>query len=254
MYYPLQVFSYFLSEFSELEWTQCAITIHGPVPFVNNIPLEKQFSNEELITQELIDKYYDIIYLHEYDINNISNTGNESNDFIKNFNSNNTYRTQQPLSFHRKSMNIVHPFFPEVNMISDISLSNISDIKLFLHESASMLQLAFDHSLTSTDSVFCDYFRILSNTFGKGWRPNIPCFESVEKFFEILRNERDRERERGVEVESFNTDILGCLGALAGDTDNTDVLEYHNSADSYKYEYINYFNLYLVNFIFIFYQ
>eukprot|EP01041_Mallomonas_annulata_P000815 gene815-1591_t len=230
IYYPLQAFGYFLSEYSGLEFDACVITLYGIVPFVNGLPDNYPSPNFELLLQpDQLKKYNDILNEQEnIDGQNLAEQSptNTMNYYTALYSGTNSKSTTN-LTFERRLINIMHPLCSELNMITEnITPVKIQNMILFMQESANMLQFAFDHSsTTSTKSPLSDYFRIITTTFNKGWRPDIPPPDSIEKFYDMLYVERERERERGINDMSFDTEMYGNIESDHGEFNGAEFLE-----------------------------
>lgn len=199
--YPLQAFAYFLVEYAGLEWSTCVVTLQGPVALSDQGRFDLQSPDaSDLLQSETLKRLSDTaagiedtaeIVLAELDPAGASSCPpaatsppSTSSPFVSPISHSHSGSSRQPalavVPFEKRRMNLLHPMCADLNMMSDLSAERVTNLMLFMQESAKMLQFAFDHgssgSSTSSSSgdhsPLRDYFRVITSTFTSNWRPD----------------------------------------------------------------------------------
>jgi len=189
---PLQALVIFLAEYSGFDWSKYAVSVHGAIILpdtqtdtVISVSLADAMNSSTQLLQPSIIKKHRVVYCageaapekSNFSVINITSKPEEkgSSKCFDRF----------PEVFRVKSMNIISPFYPTINMVSNnVSAKKLQQfiriVEIGAKNFGSFLTL-FKEGTVSSQSIARNAFQNVFARFGSGWKPDSPPKRSPTK-------------------------------------------------------------------------
>ena len=199
--FPLQALCIFLAEYSSFDWDKFAVSIHGAVP----IPLNQTGiqtgsiqcaadSPAQLLDAKFLTKHREMYHTTELidkiDFNSIRFNFNSDD---KNAGKNLPDRSSD--CFRVRSINILHPLHPNLNMITNMvnpkkKQQFIRVLEIGAKNVSSSLKLVKE-GVVSVQTCIKNSFQNVVNRFGTGWKPDVSFLETNSNQRALSDNNED---------------------------------------------------------------